>query len=148
MIDSVERIIAAAVEGQARSPRFIQQQLSSLHSALAKASKDLQAVIAKDSGQSSAEVNIQYALALENVASCFSQCNLEVVLDQEYKLARSEDSAGNLSPYGIAYIQPSRYNVVYSCVTAVAAAILAGNCVVVEISPCENHLMSVVLTTV
>ena len=135
MADQVERVLAAATEGQAQSLRHIQQQLSKLHIALTNASPALQNAIRKDANYATSEVEIQYALALENVATHLSESGFEAQLQSEYRLARSENAADNTAPYGAVYIVPARYNQFYSCVTAVAAAIAAGNCVVLEVSP-------------
>lgn len=133
MDSSVDRIFSAAIEGQAQSLRFIQQQLSKLHEALTKASNEIRAAIQNDTKQSTAEAEIQYTLTLENVASFFAEANFESALKSEYRLARAENASDNLAPFGSVYIVPSTYNLVFSCVTAVAAAVAAGNCVVLEV---------------
>ena len=133
MSDPVQRVFDAAVEGQARSPRHIQKQLSKLHAALMKEGTGIRDAIQQESRHSTAEVEIQYARALEAVGACFVESNFEKALQAEFSLSRSENSPSNAIPYSIAYIFPSTYNVVYSCVTAVAAAILAGSCVILEV---------------
>ena len=145
MTDQVERVLATATEGQAQSLRHIQQQLSKLHAALTDASSDIRNAISKDDKHTISEVEIQYALALENVATHLSESGFEVQLQSEYRLARSENAADNTAPYGTIYIVPARYNQVYSCVTAVAAAIAAGNCVVLEVSPFDILLKTMLI---
>lgn len=144
MADQVERVLAAATEGQAQSLRHIQQQLSRLHAALTDAGSDIRNAISKNDKHTTSEVEIQYALALENVATHLSESGFEAQLQSEYRLARSENAADNTAPYGTVYIVPARYNQVYSCVTAAAAAISAGNCVVLEVSPI-GHLFKTML---
>ena len=143
MAQSVERVLAAAVEGQAESLRYIERQLSSLHATLTKSSSELQAAIKTDTKQSTSEVELQYTLTLENVVSFFSGSNFDTSLQAEYHLARSENAPSNRAAAGTVYIIPSKYNLVYSCVTAVAAAVTAGNCVVLEVSLSKrNPLLS------
>ena len=134
MADAVDRVLAAAVEGQAQSLRYIEQQLSKLHAALTTSSSELLAAIKTDTKQSSSEVELQYTLALENVASSFSESNFETLFQAEYSLVRLENAPNNRAAFGAVYIVPSKYNLVYSCVSAVAAAIAAGNCVILEVS--------------
>ena len=96
----VERVLAAAVEGQAQSLRYIEQQLSKLHAALTRASSELQAAIKTDTKQTSSEAEIQYTLTLENVASFFSESNFETLLKAEYSLARLENAPNNRAAFG------------------------------------------------
>lgn len=87
-----------------------------------------------ESKHSPAEVEVQDALSLDAIAALFGQNNdLEQALHEEYQLARLENSPWHSVPYSIVYIVRSRYNLFYSCVTAVAAAIDAGNCVILEV---------------
>lgn len=134
MEESIERIVAAAVEGQAQDLRFIQGQLSGLHEALVKFSPELQAAIRKDTKCSTSEAELQCALTLENLASLFSSANFEAALHKEYNLARGENAPDGLTPYGITYIKPSKYNLIYSSITSAGAAIAAGNCVILEVN--------------
>jgi acyl-CoA reductase-like NAD-dependent aldehyde dehydrogenase len=133
MSNPVQRVLDAAVEGQARSARHIQKQLSKLHATLTKEGAAIRSAISSESKQSTAEVEVQYALALEAVAACFADSNFEKALRAEFSLSRSENAPSNSVPYSVAYIVPSTYNVVYSCVSAVTAAISAGSCVILEV---------------
>lgn len=133
MSNLAQRVLDAAVVGQARSPRFIQKQLSQLHEALSKESSAIRAAIQSESRHSLAEVQVQYALALEVVASCFAESNFEKALHAEYSLSRLENAPSNSTPCPVAYIVPSMYNPFYSTVTAVATAISAGSCVILEV---------------
>jgi acyl-CoA reductase-like NAD-dependent aldehyde dehydrogenase len=135
MSSSVQRVLDAAVEGQAQSPRHIQKQLSKLHATLIKDGTAIRSAILSESRHSVAEVEIQYALALEAVATSFAESDFDKALHAEFRLSRSENAASNIVPYAVAYIVPSTYNVLYSCVSAVVAAISAGSCVILEVSP-------------
>jgi acyl-CoA reductase-like NAD-dependent aldehyde dehydrogenase len=134
MTASVDRVLASAIEGQAQSLRFIQRQLSKLHTALVQASLDIQASTTKESSITASEAEIQYSQLLNNVKELFVDSDFGSALQSEYRVAKSENAPGNLSPYGTVYIVPSNFNLVYSTVTAVAAAIAAGNCVILEVS--------------
>lgn len=133
MTDSLDRILAAAVDGQAQTQRFIQRQLSRLHESFVKDGPDIRAAMKKDSSQTVSEIEIQYALALESIASSFAESDFEKALATEYKIANCENTPDHRCAYGVVYIAPASYNLVYSCVAAVATAIAAGNCVVLEV---------------
>ncbi len=139
MANSIDRVLASAVEGQAQSPRFVQSQLSSLHAALKKEGPAIRATIESESRHTTAEIQIQYALALEAVAALFAESNLEKALEVEYWLARRENSLSHSVAYPLAYILPSSYNFFNACVTAVAAAIAAGSCVILEVRHDRAH---------
>src|ERR1700710_335849 len=134
MSNSVQRVLDASVEGQARSHRHIQKELSKLHAVLTKEGPVIRTAIKSESKQSTAEVEVQYALALEAVAACFTERNFEKALAAEFSLSRGENALSNSIPYAVAYIVPSTYNLLYSSVTAVAAAISAGSCIILEVS--------------
>ena len=142
MADAVDRVLATAMEGQAQSLRYLEQQLSRLHAALTKASSEIQSAIQTDTKQSRSEAELQYALTLGTVASFFSESSFETLLQTEYSLARRENAPNNRTAFGAVYIVPSMYNLVYSCVTAVAAAIAAGNCIILEVSRSESKQCS------
>jgi acyl-CoA reductase-like NAD-dependent aldehyde dehydrogenase len=134
MSEEVQRVLDAAVEGQARSPRHIQYQLSKLHQSLVKDGSAIRDAIKSDTGNSTSEIEIQYALTLEATAKCFTDSNFEQALKAEFSLSRGENAPSNLVPYPLAYIVPSTYNLVYSSTTAVATAISAGCCVILEVT--------------
>lgn len=133
MADSLDRILAAAVDGQAQTQRFIQRQLSRMHESFVKDGPDIRAAMKKDSSQTVSEIEIQYTLALESIANSFAESNFERALATEYKIANRENTPDHRCAYGVVYIAPASYNLVYSCVAAVATAIAAGNCVVLEV---------------
>ncbi|KAJ9604711.1 hypothetical protein H2200_010825 [Cladophialophora chaetospira] len=133
MSSSVQRVLDAAIEGQARSPRHIQKQLSKLHATLAQEGPEIRSAIKSESQHSTAEVEVQYALALEAVATSFAASNFEKALDAEFSLSRGENALSNSIPYSVAYIVPSTFNILHGSITAVAAAISAGSCVILEL---------------
>jgi len=145
MADSLDRVHAAAVEGQAQSQRFIQRQLSKLHESFVRDGPDIRAAIKRDGSQTASEIEIQYTLALESIVNSFSESDFDKALAAEYRLANSENTPDNRCAYGIVYIEPASYNLVYSCVTAVATAIAAGNCVVLKV--CTSDIVCSLLLT-
>ncbi|KAK5053857.1 hypothetical protein LTR84_001819 [Exophiala bonariae] len=133
MSDSLDRILAAAVDGQAQSQRFIQRQLSRLHEHFVRDGPEIRAAMKNDGSQTTSEIEIQYTLALETITKSFSESDFQKLLATEYKIAYSENTPDHRCAYGAAYIAPATYNLVYSTVAAVSTAIAAGNCVILEL---------------
>jgi len=106
---------------------------------------DIRAAIKRDGSQTASEIEIQYTLALESIVNSFSESDFDKALAAEYRLANSENTPDNRCAYGIVYIEPASYNLVYSCVTAVATAIAAGNCVVLKV--CTSDIVCSLLLT-
>lgn len=134
MADSFQRIQAANIAGQARPPRFIQSQLRKLHDALVTSSKDICQAIANDSGHTAAETQVEFFLAIKSVKDHYNEFDFQTELDVEYAVANGKNSPERASPVGIVYIVPSQYTLLYSVVSPLAAAIAAGNCVILEVS--------------
>ena len=59
--------------------------------------------------------------------------NIDRALQDEYAIARGEDAASRRDPVGIVYIVPTSYTIFYSVLVAVAGALTAGNCIVIEV---------------
>jgi acyl-CoA reductase-like NAD-dependent aldehyde dehydrogenase len=134
MSSSISRVQAANIDGRARSPRFIQEQLGCLHATLVKNFRDIHQAISIDTGNSSAEVGIEYYLSLASLKAQYRSINLEEILDDEYSIAKGKDTPSRRIAAGIAYIVPSAYALFYSVITSLGAAIAAGNCVIIEVS--------------
>ena len=139
MSSSISRVQAANIDGRARSPRFIQEQLGCLHATLVNNFRDVHQAISIDTGNSSAEVGIEYYLSLASLKALYRSINLEDILDEEYSLAKGKDAPSRRVAAGIVYIMPSVYALFYSVITSLSAAIAAGNCVVIEVSPSLLH---------
>ena len=133
MSNSTDRIQAAHIDGRARTPRYIQEQLGRLHKILAKNYKSICQAVKKDSGISSTEVAIEYYLSLASVKAQYGSIYLKQVLDEEYSLANERDNPSRRIAFGIAYIVPSTYTLFYSVIASSSAAIAAGNCVILEV---------------
>src|SRR5690348_2254324 len=93
MSSSVSRVEAACIDGRAQSPRYRQNQLSKLHAALVENAAEIRLAIRQESNHTSTEVEIQYALTLERVKELFDSIDLATFLEEEYRLAHSENAA-------------------------------------------------------
>lgn len=128
-VNSFLRIEIASLEGRAQSTRFRQNVLHSLHSALQSSEKLIKDAIRADTGHTDAEVTLEYVLTISELSKVY--CDLS--LEDELKNRRSTDNLSATTSLGIIYIIPSKQNLFYSAVSAVSAALAAGNCVVLEV---------------
>lgn len=133
MTKSIPDLKAAVIDGRAEAPRFKQQQLFDLHIALQSSHQEIVEAICTDTGNTRAEAEFQYLLSVDAVKEHYSSLDVAKLLETEYSLAKSKDNVTRRVAYGCAYIRPDNYSLIYSVVTPVAAAIAAGNCVVVEL---------------
>lgn len=129
----ISRIRSAAIDGRVHNPFFRKTQLKRLHDALVDDADAIQAVISQDTKHRQAEVKVEFALALKYLNDAFATIEPEQVLKQEYSIANGKDDANAATPIGIVVIEPTTHAFLSSLVSALAPAILAGNCVIVQV---------------
>jgi len=139
MSSLIQRIQSANIAGQARTPRFIQDQLRKLHDALVENFKDICQAIVNDSSHTTAEAGVEFFLALTAVKDQYSDIDFHKEIDEEYNIANEKDAASRKVPAGIVYIIPSQYTLFYSLIAPLSAAIAAGNCVIAEVNRSLYH---------
>ncbi|KIW58072.1 hypothetical protein PV05_02622 [Exophiala xenobiotica] len=125
------RIEISCLEGRAQSVRFRQKLFHSLYNALKSSASALREAIAADSGNGEAEVALELALALSELRTHYDTLNLE----EELKEQRSLENLNATTNIGIIYVIPAKQNLYYSVISALTAALAAGNCVIVELPP-------------
>ena len=144
MVADSSRLEAAVIDGRAITTRFRQRQLTELHKAIATAEGQLVEAVRTDCDCSQVEAQIQHRLTLESIKQYYSAIDFEKSLDDEYNVAHSKDNASRRAPFGYTYIIPCSHDVLYSSVTALAAGIAAGNCVVLELGQTTSRLTPVI----
>lgn len=127
----VESVLPAIVDGRALTPRYIQTQLEALHSALVKSAAALQKAVVHDTGATVTDAWLEICTAGQAVRQEYDAISLTSFLDSEYSVAHGKDNLTRRSAYGCAFIVPSQHTRVASLFQAAAAAIAAGNCVIV-----------------
>ncbi|KAL6243409.1 hypothetical protein RBB50_009401 [Rhinocladiella similis] len=132
------RIQASIIDGRVHSPRFRQQQLIRLHHELQEGRTGLVDAIRKDTSYSETEAQIQHLLTLGAIKHYYSEISLDKSLEDEYKLAHSQDNSTKRVPAGYVCLNPGGHDLLYSTIVPVAAAIASGNCVVLELSEDDN----------
>lgn len=131
---SFQRIRSAVIDGRALTPRYIQKQLLRLHDALRENQAAIGQTLQQDSGYSSPDVECEFYLTFKAIRQEYEALDISDFLDNEYSLARRKDNPFRRVATGAVYIIPCQHCRLYSTVQPAAAAIAAGNCVMVEVS--------------
>lgn len=131
-------IESAAIDGRARTPRFIQRQLANLHKAITTNAKIIQDAIVADTSVKLREAQLEIHLSISVVKELYDNFSVEEALSQEYRVARGQDWCDRNDAVGTIYLRPQSHNLVYSIVSPLANAIAAGNCVVIEVRKLES----------
>ncbi|KAL2025257.1 hypothetical protein VTO58DRAFT_103482 [Aureobasidium pullulans] len=135
-------IESAAIDGRARTPRFIQRQLANLHKAITTNAKIIQDAIVADTSMKLREAQLEIHLSISVVKELYDNFSVEEALSQEYRVARGQDWCDRNDAVGTIYLRPQSHNLVYSIVSPLANAIAAGNCVVIESNKPHQALSS------
>lgn len=133
--DSIyDRVRAAAIDGRGHNVRYRQIQLHLLHDFLAKNVDAVCSALSQESGDSSAaEAEMEFYLTMSAIKQLYDSLNFEQAMVEEYAVAHNKDNASRRMPYGIVIVRPTTFTRFYSIISAVAAALAAGNCVIVEV---------------
>lgn len=137
MSQTLQPIREAAIDGRTKNIIWRQVQLENLQRTLIDNADTIQATIQQDSAYTTTETAIEYCLTLKCLNENYESLDVEQALKDEYAIARGENAEAFRDPVGVVYIVPTTHNFFYSIVSAVGAAITAGNCVVIEV----GHLM-------
>jgi len=124
---------AAALDGRTRNVYYRQAQLEKLQKALTKEASAIQEAIVKDSGVTTAEAKIEFSLALGALRDRYTELDPTKELEAEYKIAKKENATEISVGAGIVIIEPAAYNVFYSIIAPMSAALAAGNCLIVRV---------------
>lgn len=133
---AIERLQMSVADGRTENGRYRQGQLQALHRILREeAGQICSALSAGSRSSSSAEVEAEYYLAMNAVRHFYDGLDFEGELKEEYSVVRGKDNLSRRVGVGLVVIRPTAHTRLYSVVTPLAAAIAAGNCIVVEV--CE-----------
>ncbi|KAF7131374.1 hypothetical protein CNMCM5793_004545 [Aspergillus hiratsukae] len=128
------RLLAAEIDGRTQNTGYLQNEFHRLQSALSQHIDEIQDAIQKDSGNRPEEVRAELCLALKEIRTHYLTLSLEKDLEEEYRVVAGEDNAGATRGAGIVYIVPSTHTMFYSIVSALSAALAAGNCIILELT--------------
>ncbi|KAF7528392.1 hypothetical protein G7054_g10160 [Neopestalotiopsis clavispora] len=142
MQEILQRIDAAAIDGRAHNIRYRQQQLQQFSIRLQENADKICEAITLDSGFDEGEAVFEFAQSIKAVRTLYEQLDLQAALDEEYSVANNKDNISARVPVGVVVIRPGQHGRLFSVVSPVAAALAAGNCVIVEIPSSLGHLDS------
>lgn len=131
--DVLERIDAAAIDGRAHNIRYRQQQLLLLSAFVQKHADEICQAITRDSGYNDEEAVFELLQSADAIRTLYEQLDLQSALDDEYSIANNKDNISARVPVGIVVIRPGKHSKLFSVISPAAAALAAGNCVVVEV---------------
>lgn len=135
---ALDRLDESIVDGRTENGRYRQDQLHALHKALREEAAQLCAALQADSRSTPAEVEAEYYLAMQAVRHFYATIDFARDLEDEYRVARGKDNPARRVGVGLVVIRPTSHTRLYSVVSPLAAAIAAGNCLVLEVS-CPNR---------
>lgn len=130
---AVERLQASIVDGRTESIRYRQDQLQALHKGLREESDHICSALLADSSLSGAEAEVEYYLAVDAVRHFYDSLDFEGELKAEYNVVFGKDNLRRRVGVGLVVIRPTGHTRFYSIVTPLAAAIAAGNTIILEV---------------
>jgi hypothetical protein len=129
----MDTIRASIIDGIAINVRFRERNLGALHHGIEKSRPEIIAALQDGvAGTTQIEAEAQYIMTLNAIRDFHKATDPKESLKQEYRPAKSQDDVHKRSPFGYAYVLPPTGDSLYSLVVPVAAAIAAGNCVLIE----------------
>ncbi|CAI7634885.1 unnamed protein product [Penicillium crustosum] len=134
MAASLRAVREAVLDGRMHNIVTRRTQLEAVQQTLLEKADAIHDAILADTSYVASEAAVEYLLTLNTLKEYHKSLNIDRALQDEYAIARGEDAANRRDPVGIVYIVPTRYTVFYSVLVAVAGAITAGNCIVIELS--------------
>ncbi|KAJ5505529.1 Aldehyde dehydrogenase N-terminal [Penicillium expansum] len=134
MAASLRAVREAVLDGRMHNIFTRRTQLEALQQTLLDRADAIQDAILADTSYVASEAAVEYLLTLNTLKEYHKSLNIDRALQDEYAIARGEDGANRRDPVGIVYIVPTSYTIFYSVLVAVAGALTAGNCIVIELS--------------
>ena len=128
-----ERLRVAAIDGRTENVRYRQHELQRLHKALREFRTTILEGILADGQVTTSEAELEYYLAMQSLRYEFDSLNFEQTLEEEYAIAVGKNNTKRRVGVGIVLIHPTTYTRFYSTISPMAAAISAGNCLLLEV---------------
>ena len=136
---ALELLEAAVIDGRTENVRYRQDQLQSLHGKLREEAAVICAALSAGSQASAAEAETEYYLGMDAVRHFYETLDFEKELESEYLAANGKDNPSRRVGAGIVVIRPTTHTRFYSIVCPLAAAISAGNAVILEVHKREGQ---------
>ncbi|KAJ4383825.1 hypothetical protein N0V86_000668 [Didymella sp. IMI 355093] len=142
MSDSaIANLQATALTARCHNSFFRQKQLKCLHDVLRQDSRAIEDAIKSDARVSEQEAIAEVALSLDLVKELYASINPVKELEDEYRVSNAKDAQNQTQPWGVVYIEPQQgHTPFFSIVTALSAALAAGNCIALKL---DNNLRAI-----
>jgi acyl-CoA reductase-like NAD-dependent aldehyde dehydrogenase len=124
---------AAAIDGRGRNIFYRQTQVEKLHGVLVLESSAIQDAIVSDTSRPATEARLEFSLALRFLRDRYAELDATREIEMEYRIAKGSNAGDARVPYGVAIIRPSGHTLFYSTITALCAALAAGNCTIIQV---------------
>jgi acyl-CoA reductase-like NAD-dependent aldehyde dehydrogenase len=134
-MDPIQHLQESVIDGRTENVRYRQNQLQSLHAALCSSADLICKSIAEDTQveSSNTEVETEYYLSTNAVKHFYEGLGFEKSINEEYLIATGVDNPQRKVGYGLVIIRPTTHTRLYSIVCPLAAALAAGNIVIIEV---------------
>ncbi|KFY95371.1 hypothetical protein V500_02822 [Pseudogymnoascus sp. VKM F-4518 (FW-2643)] len=134
-MDPIQHLQESVIDGRTENVRYRQNQLQSLHAALCSSADLICNSIAEDTQveSSNTEVETEYYLSTNAVKHFYEGLGFEKSINEEYLIATGVDNPQRKVGYGLVIIRPTTHTRLYSIVCPLAAALAAGNIVIIEL---------------
>jgi acyl-CoA reductase-like NAD-dependent aldehyde dehydrogenase len=129
----LQRLRASVIDGRAQNPRFKQKQLQSLHAELLVQADAICESITEDTQNSAAEVETEFYLTMTALKHFYESIDFSQDLKEEYLVTKGVNNTSRTVGVGLVVIRPTTYTRLYSIIVPIAAAIAAGNCILLEV---------------
>jgi acyl-CoA reductase-like NAD-dependent aldehyde dehydrogenase len=133
-VSEIDWLRAAVTDDRAENSRYKQKELYNLHVGLRARAGPICDAIAQDTQSSPADVETEFFLAMNAVRHFYESIDFTKELKEEYMVTTGVDNVSRKVGVGLVVIRPATYTRFYSVISPVAAAIAAGNCILLEVS--------------
>lgn len=133
---TLSQLKAAVIDGRTENLRYRQNELQKLHATLRENADKILTVIAShgSSRKIGSEAETEYYLTLQAVANFYKSLDFSESLKNEYLIANGADNVDRRVGKGLVILRPTTHTRFYSIICPLAAAISAGNCILLEVS--------------
>ena len=136
----LSKVSATSLDRRMRDLRYRQRQLSSLHRWLTTHADESKEGVQRDARCTPEEARLVVAKTLLELRHHYDSLDLKQELEAEYSIKRHYSCPERRVAPGIVYIIPERFTLFFSVLSAVCAAVAAGNCCVIEVRlACRSH---------
>jgi acyl-CoA reductase-like NAD-dependent aldehyde dehydrogenase len=131
--EQLETLRGAVADGRTRNVRYRQNELHNLHAALRGSRTEITKAIALDSSSFIEVADTEFFLAMDSISQAYNTLNFDQLMKEEYNVKYGKDNLNRVVEFGLVVLRPTTHSRFYSIVTPLAAAIAAGNTVLLEV---------------